>query len=244
MKQLIPAASDVGDQSDLETLYALPAARHVRANFISSIDGAIELEGRSQTLGGPADRAAFMAMRAVADVVLVGAGTVRAERYGPIKLDDAAKGRRVGRGLEPLPILAVVSASGELDPHASIFAGNQRPVILTTAEVATVRLDLAGVADVVVCGQDTVDTTFMLEALSERGLVRVLCEGGPTLLTSLLVDQLVDELCLTVSPVLAGSGHRSLTGDRSFGHPIEFELVGLLEADGMMLTRYRRVDQE
>ena len=244
MRQLIPDLSSIDGQSDLETVYALPASRHVRANFISSIDGVIELKGLSRTLSGPADRAAFMSMRAVADVVLVGAGTVRAERYGPIKLDDAARGRRVERGLQPLPGLAIVSGTGGLDPRAPIFAASQRPLVLTTALVATERPDLGQVADVVVCGDDRVDTTFMLDALSERGLVRVLCEGGPTLLKSLLTDHLVDELCLTLSPVIAGSGHRSLTGDRSFEPPLTFDLVGLLEADGMLLTRYRSLDRE
>jgi len=244
MRQLIPAPSSINGHAEIESVYALPAARHVRANFVSSIDGAIELNGLSRTLSGPGDRAAFMSMRAVADVVLVGAGTVRAERYGPIRLDDAARGRRVERGLEPLPELAIVSASGVLDPRALVFTASNRPLILTTALVAAERHDLGEVADVVVCGDDIVDTSYMLDALSDRGLVRVLCEGGPTLLDSLLVDNLVDELCLTLSPVIAGSGHRSLAGDHLFGQPLTFELAGLLEAEGMLLTRYRRVDRE
>jgi riboflavin biosynthesis pyrimidine reductase len=244
MRQLFPTQSPIDGRSDLEALYALPASRHVRANFISSIDGAIELDGLSRTLGGPADRDAFMSLRAVSDVVLVGAGTARAEGYGPIRLDDAAKGRRVERGLEPLPGLAIVSARGELDPQASIFAATERPIIITTASAAAARPDLAEIADVVVCGDDRVDLKDMLDALSERGLMRVLCEGGPALLESLLVDHLVDELCLTLSPVIAGSGHRSLTGDHPLVQAIKFELAGLIEGDGMLLTRYRRANRE
>jgi riboflavin biosynthesis pyrimidine reductase len=84
MRQLLPSGPDVDSPADLEAVYALPPHRHVRTNFVTSLDGAVELEGRSASLGGPADRAAFMAMRAVADVVMVGAGTARAERYGPV----------------------------------------------------------------------------------------------------------------------------------------------------------------
>jgi riboflavin biosynthesis pyrimidine reductase len=244
MRQLIPTPGPVDGRSDLESVYALPASRHVRANFVSSIDGAIELDGLSRTLGGPSDRDAFMSMRAVTDVVLVGAGTVRAENYGPIQLDDATRRRRVDRGLVSLPSLAIVTAKGELDLQAAVFATSQRPLIMTTAAAAAARPDLADVADVVVCGDDSVDAASMLDALCERGMVRVLCEGGPTLLHSLLVDSLVDELCLTLSPVIAGTGHRSLTGDHTFGHALTLELIGLLEADGMLLTRYRPVNRE
>jgi len=240
MRQLLPAPRSVDGPEALEGIFSLPAARRVRANFVVSVDGAVELNGRSQSLGGPADRAAFMAMRACADVVLVGAGTVRAENYGPVKLDEPARHRRLEHGLAALPRLAVVSAKADLDPHARVFSGDSKPLLLTTARSASSRPDLADVADVRVCGDEVVELPVALDCLYEGGLIRVLCEGGPTLLSSLLGHGLLDELCLTISPVFAGPGHRPLASGGPLADAATFELLGLLEADGMLLTRYGR----
>jgi riboflavin biosynthesis pyrimidine reductase len=240
MRQLLPAPRSVDGQADLESIFVLPPARRLRANFIISIDGAIELDGRSRSLGGPADQAAFMAMRACADVVLVGAGTVRAENYGPVKLDDGIQQRRVDRGQAPLPRLAIVSGAAALDPGAKVFSGAAKPLLLTSTRGVVSRPDLGPVADVTICGDDAVDLGYALDHLSALGLTRVLCEGGPTLMSSLLAHHLVDELCLTVSPVLAGSGHRLLAAGHPMADPAWFGLLGLLEADGMLLTRYGR----
>jgi riboflavin biosynthesis pyrimidine reductase len=239
MRQLLPEPAPIDGDADLESIFVLPTGRRVRANFITSIDGAIELDGRSRSLSGPADRAAFMAMRACADAVLVGAGTVRAENYGPVKLDEGTQRRRVDRGQEPLPRLAIVSGAADLDPRAKVFSG-AKPLLLTSAKGANSRPDLGPVAEVTVCGEDVVDLGYALDHLSALGLVRVLCEGGPTLMSSLLAHDLVDELCLTISPVLAGSGHRSLTTGHPMPDPAWFGLLGLLEADGMLLSRYGR----
>ena len=240
MRQLLPAPRSVDGPEALEGIFSLPAARRVRANFVVSVDGAVELNGRSQSLGGPADRAAFMAMRACADVVLVGAGTVRAENYGPVKLDEPTRHRRVEQGLAALPRLAVVSGKADLDPHARVFSGDSKPLLLTTARSASSRPDLADVADVRVCGDEVVELPVALDCLYEGGLIRVLCEGGPTLLSSLLGHGLLDELCLTISPVFAGPGHRPLATGGPLADAATFELLGLLEADGMLLTRYGR----
>jgi riboflavin biosynthesis pyrimidine reductase len=230
----------VDDVADLESIFAMPPGRRLRANFIISVDGAIELDGRSRSLSGPADHAAFMAMRAGADVVVVGAGTVRAEHYGPVKLEEGTQQRRVGRGQSPLPRMAIVSGAADLDPHAKVFAGDTKPLLLTSARSAESRPDLADVAEITVCGDDMVDLGYAFDHLCELDLGRALCEGGPTLLSSLLAHHLVDELCLTISPVLAGSGHRALTTGRPLPDPAWFELSALLEGDGMLLTRYER----
>jgi riboflavin biosynthesis pyrimidine reductase len=240
MRQLLPAPRPVDGGADLESIFVLPPGRRLRANFITSIDGAIELDGRSRSLSGPADLAAFMAMRACADAVLVGAGTVRVESYGPVKLDKGTQQRRVDRGQALLPRLAIVSGAADLDPGAKVFSGDDKPLLLTSATGAASRPDLASVAEVTACGDDVVDLVYALEHLSKLGLTRVLCEGGPTLMSSLLAHDLVDELCLTVSPVLAGSGHHSLTTGHPLPDPASFELLGLLEADGMLLIRYGR----
>jgi riboflavin biosynthesis pyrimidine reductase len=240
MRQLLPVPRPVEDDADLESIFAMPPGHRLRANFITSVDGAIELDGRSRSLSGPADRAAFMAMRAGADVLLVGAGTVRAENYGPVKLNEATRQRRVDRGQPPLPRLAVVSGAADLDPNAKVFSGDIKPLLLTSAKAADSRPDLAQVAEVTVCGDDVVDLGYAFGRLSDLGLPRVLCEGGPTLLIGLLAHHLVDELCLTISPVLAGSGHRSLTTGHPLPEPAWFELSGLIEGDGMLLSRYGR----
>jgi riboflavin biosynthesis pyrimidine reductase len=240
MRQLLPVPRPVEDIADLERILAMPPGRRLRANFIISVDGAVELDGRSRSLGGPADREAFIAMRADADVLLVGAGTVRAENYGPVKLTEASQQRRTDRGQSVLPRLAIVSGAADLDPGAKVFSGDAKPLLLTSASAAESRPDLADVAEFTVCGDDVVDLGHALDLLSELGLTRALCEGGPSLLSSLLAHGLVDELCLTISPVLAGSGHRSLTTSHPLMDPAWFELSGLLEGDGMLLTRYGR----
>lgn len=240
MRQLLPAGPDIDSAAELEAVYALPGDRHVRTNFVTSLDGAVELDGRSGSLGGPADKAAFAAMRATADVILVGAGTVRAERYGPVQLDEEAQERRAARAQDPLPRIAVVTAHGSLDPDSPLFKSEAPPILVTCAAALDARPDLAAAADVIVCGQGSVDLGGALDALAARGLMRVLCEGGPTLFWTLLENGLVDENCLTFSPVIAGAGRRRLSGDLPLAAPARFELRGLLEGDGLLLARYRR----
>jgi riboflavin-specific deaminase-like protein len=238
MQRLYPTSAGLPDAASLETEYLAPSARHVRANFAVSIDGMVSVGGRSSPLSGPADRAAFMAMRAVTDVILVGAGTVRAENYGPVRLEDGVSERRQARGQEALPTLAIVSNRADLEATARVFSGGAKPLLLTSAKAAATRADLAPLAELLVCGDEAVDLTQGLGALRERGLGRVLCEGGPTLLDSLIQSELLDELCCTTAPALVGSGHRSLTGDRTWPEPFRLRLTAALEGDGMIFARY------
>ncbi len=239
MQRLYPTTGDLSDAASLEEEYLVATGRHVRANFVVSLDGKVEVGGRSSRLGGPADRAAFMAMRAVTDAILVGAGTVRAENYGPVQLDAGATNRRLTRSQSDLPLLAIVSDRADLSPGARVFTG-PRPLLVTTAAAAAARTDLRDLAEVLVCGDEHVDLTLALDALRARGLGRVLCEGGPTLLHSLLTADLLDELCYTAAPALVGSGQRSLLGDPPLPDPISLRLTAVLEGDGMILTRYSR----
>lgn len=243
MQRLYPMPTDLPDPASLETEYLAPAAQHVRANFAVSIDGMVSVGGRSSPLGGPADRAAFMAMRAVADVILVGAGTVRAEDYGPVRLEDAASERRLARRQSALPALAVVSNRADLAPTARLFTGGAKPFLLTSARAAAARGDLAAVAEMVVCGDEDVDLTRGLDALRDRGLGRVLCEGGPMLLESLIESALLDELCCTTAPALVGPGQRSLAGERAQPEPFRLRLTAVLEGDGMIFARYTSDDR-
>jgi riboflavin biosynthesis pyrimidine reductase len=238
IRQLVPAGGELAGDAELEEFYRLPAGPHLRLNFITSLDGAIEIDGRSAPLGGPADRAAFMAMRAVADVVMVGAGTARAEDYGPVRLSDGASRRRQEREQRGLPPLAVVSGRADLDPSARLFGPGSQVLVLTSAAAARLRPDLGRVAEVVHCGETAVDLGAAVGELRARGLGRILCEGGPALTAGLLAGRLVDELCLTISPLVAGPPHRHLTGEEPLGAPERFCLSGLLEAGGLLLTRY------
>jgi riboflavin-specific deaminase-like protein len=238
MQRLYPTAATLPDTPSLEMEYLAPAEQHVRANFAVSIDGMVAIGGRSSPLGGPSDRAAFMAMRAVSDVILVGAGTVRAEDYGPVRLEDAAQERRVARRQAPLPALAIVSNRADLAPAARVFSGPAKPLLLTSASAAKARADLAAVSEMVVCGEETVDLAQGLEMLRARSLGRVLCEGGPALLGSLIESELLDELCCTTTPALVGPGQRSLSGDRPRPQPFRLRLTAALEGDGMIFARY------
>lgn len=190
---------------------------HVRMNFVASIDGAATVDGRSGALGGTNDRAIMQVLRSLCDAVMVGAGTVRAEGYGGLNLTEPHQQRREKLGLTPVPTLVVVTASLRLNPSASVFTrAETRPIIVTHAAAehaageAAVNA-LAEVAELIIAGETEVDLAQALRVLRERGLTRVLCEGGPELFSSLLEDDLVDEVCLTVSPVVVGGDARRIT---------------------------------
>jgi riboflavin biosynthesis pyrimidine reductase len=240
MRRLLPETGDVSGAAALEAEYELGPVPHLRANFVTSLDGMIELDGHSGPLAGPADQELFMAMRAVTDVILVGAGTVRQEKYGPVRLDPAAQDRRRARGQSDLPPIAVVSNRADLDPEARLFGGSARPLVITTTAGAEANPRLAEVAEVILCGDQFVDVRVVNDVLLARGFQRVLCEGGPTLLRTLLGADLLDELCLSIAATLAGADHRSLLGDQPLSGAVPFTLSRLLEADGMLFASYER----
>lgn len=236
MRPLQPAAS----ADDLTTTYAYPPGAWVRANMIASVDGAAVLDGGSRALGSPADRELIGTLRALADVVLVGAGTARAEGYGPLRPKSARRSARVAAGLPPCPRLAVVSGSLDLDPDAPMFTAADAPTLVVTCQAAPAarRRALDEVAEVVVAGDARVDLAAALDALCARGLPHVLCEGGPRLLAQLVTAGRLDELCLTVSPLLvAGAAPRVLTGP-ALPSPAQVELAGVLQDEDYLYLRY------
>lgn len=202
---------------DLETWYAYPpdAERWLRANFVVSADGFVSLDGSSVPLSGPADRRVIGMLRALADVVLVGAGTARAEDYRPVAIGAARAEIRSRHGLSAAPPMAVVTRGLDLDLDGPLFApvpAAPTIIVTTTAAHADRLAEARQVADVIV-HEGEIDFTLLLHQLASRGMQRVLCEGGPSLLTDLLQLGLVDELCLTLSPFLvASSSERRLTG--------------------------------
>jgi riboflavin-specific deaminase-like protein len=241
MRSLLPPRP--GDV-DLLDAYALPTTPppgrpFVRMNMISSLDGAIAVGGRSGALGGPADHRVFHTLRALTDVVLVGAGTMRTEGYGPARLTDAQQAQRRARGQPPVPPIAVVTRSGHLDWSAPFFTQAQaRPLVLTTADAHDHALAQAPrVADVIVCGDTQVDLGVALQQLAARGAHSVLAEGGPALNAQLVAAGLLDELCLTLSPQLvAGTGPRILAG-AELTQTLAVEIMHILEQDGFLFLR-------
>lgn len=226
VRRLFP---DPADDVDLATAYAVDAERHVRANFVSSLDGSVSLEGRSAGLSSPADKQLFHRLRAMSDVVLVGAGTVRVENYGGAREVD-------GR----TPPIAVVTRSLDLDPAARLFThARVRPILVTCeASPQEARERLGELADVVIAGDTDVDVRAALDALADRGLRRVVCEGGPHLLGWLVAAGALDELDLTLSPVIAGgSAGRIVAGIATqVGDPMR--LVHVLEDGDHLFLRY------
>ena len=235
MRLLLPEARPLTDE-DLLDLYGAGDTAHVRAGFVVTTDGGIALDGGSRPLQTPPDKVVFAVLRAVSDAVLVGAGTARGEDYGPVRPRPAGARWRQRRGLPERPPLVLVSRSLELDPAARCFSGPA--VVLTCAAADPVRrAALAEVADVLVAGDEDVDLGRAVDLLRERGLHRLLCEGGPSLLTALLAGGLVDELCLTATPLLLGTAPTLLT--RALPQPVHLGLEHLVDGgDGVLLARW------
>jgi riboflavin biosynthesis pyrimidine reductase len=230
-------------REELFAAYAPPdrTRTRVRLNFVESADGAATLEGRSGPLGGEGDRDLMQVLRAMADVIVVGAGTVRVEGYGGVDVGDADSAWREQAGLSPQPAFAVVSGALRLAPDDPVFADTpQRPVVVTTTHARASRREaLEPVADVIDCGEGReVDLAAMLDAFAQRGWTQILCEGGPHLFGALLDAGLVDEVCITLAPrFVGGSAGRIARGagelDRRFelGH-------ALTDDEGFVYLRY------
>ncbi len=240
VRRLLP--SPVQGDIDLDAAYwvADPGRQHVRAVMVASADGAAQAEGRAGGLSGPADVRLFAVLRSHADVLLVGASTVRAEHYGGDRPAPDRRAWRTDRGLAEVPPIAVVTGSCALDPSGPLFTDSLvRPLVLTCHAAPPERVAaLAGVADVVTAGDETVDVAAALDALAEQGMRRVSCEGGPTLLAQVAAAGRLDELTLTVSPLLlAGPAVRILHGPL-LRVPAHLRLAQVLEDDGFLFLRY------
>ncbi len=214
----------------------------VLVNMIASLDGAITVEGRSGGLGAPADKAMFAALRGIGDVILVGAGTVRAEDYGPARPSAATRAARAARGQAEVPRIAVVTRSLELDPDSRFFTEAVVPPLVITCESSPAkrRRALEAHAEVVVAGVATVDLAVALRRLGALGAGVVTCEGGPRLNGELIAADLVDEWDLSIAALLVGEdSDRAAVGPRP-PVPLPMQLDRLVEGDGLLLGRWLR----
>ncbi|EHB50243.1 bifunctional deaminase-reductase domain protein [Mycolicibacterium rhodesiae JS60] len=233
----------------LAELYAYPADLtrcRVRGNMITSLDGGAATDGTSGGLGAAGDRLIFRVLRELADVIVVGAGTAHAENYSGAQMSVAQRGNRQRRGQSEVPPIALVTRSGRIDHDWPVLTRTEvAPLVLTCDNAAAeASARLAGAADVIACSAADpaeVDPGAMLAALADRGLRRVLCEGGPTLMGTFVEHGLLDELCLTTAPklvggsaprIVAGSGH--VLADMRREHLIS-------DAEGYLYGRYTRV---
>jgi riboflavin biosynthesis pyrimidine reductase len=229
---------------DLVRAYAYPAGPCLRINMVASADGGTWLKGLSGGLSGRGDRQVFWTLRGLADVVVAGAATVRAEGYGPARPRPSWQGLREGRPAAP-PV-AVITRGLDLDLSGPLFTEAEpyaRTIVITCAAAPKERREEAArCAEVIVAGDERVDPALAVEALRERGLSRVLCEGGPKTNAQLAAADLVDELCLTVSPLLiGGDAARALDGPPSL---TRLRLAHVLEDEGFLFTRYVRRDEK
>ncbi|HZZ96611.1 MAG TPA: pyrimidine reductase family protein [Jatrophihabitantaceae bacterium] len=239
MRELLPGS---GLEVDVHAHYALKwlDSGGLRANMVASADGAATAQGLSRGLQTPGDNRVFAALRDLADVVLVGAATALAERYRPVSTDEARGAARRRYGLRPELPIALVSRTLHLDRDAPIFAdAARRPIVITTSTSDAGAV--ADIAEVLVAGDDQLDFGEARRQLASRGLTRVLCEGGPRLLGAVLAAGELDELCLSLSPVLTGaSGARIVDGGLAAQLvPTHLQLHSVLEEDGALFLRYR-----
>jgi riboflavin biosynthesis pyrimidine reductase len=217
----------------------------VRGNMIASIDGGATAGGKSGHLGGVGDRAVFAALRGLADVIVVGAETARVEDYSGVHLDAAERRARRDRGQGEIPPIAVLTRSGRLDHDAKLFQRSEiAPIVLTSAdEVDGTRRRLGSLAEVVGASgaeSDSVDLRTVLALLAERELMRVLTEGGPGILGQFIAGDLLDELCVTVSPVVVGgAAGRIATGPGEVRSDMSL-LHALSDGAGYLYLRYAR----
>jgi riboflavin biosynthesis pyrimidine reductase len=234
------------DGGELPELYGYPPEPNricLRANFITSLDGGATVGGISGRLGGPGDRAVFNLLRELADVILVGAGTVRAEGYSGARPSVAQRQRRQACGQSEVPRLAIVTRSGRVDRDMPVFTRTEVPPLILTCSEATdhTRRGLTSLADVIDCSGDDptrVEEAAVLAALADRGLYRVLTEGGPTLFGSFVEREMLDELCLTIAPSLVGGQADRISAGR--GQVLTGMRCAhiLSDADGYLYTRY------
>lgn len=234
--------------ADLAGVYGypdpLPQRGWVRGSMLSTVDGAASGgDGKSASISLAPDRVMLATLRALADVVLVGAGTARAEAYRRTEPKERFAAARAAAGQAPSPAIAVVTGTGDVSEELLAPGGGALFVLVATDtpadRVARLRERLLPGDDLVVVGGAHADPDLAVQALVERGLLRVVCEGGPTWLTTLAAAGRLDELCLTTSPFLAGgNGSRITNGPQVPDELRTLRLHHVLTSGDALFTRW------
>ena len=240
MRRLLPDPGEttVDQQLDGYRPWEHPGEERPRVamNFAATLDGRAAIEGRSGPIGSDTDTAMLVGLRTRFDAVMIGAGTMRAERYGRVVSDPAKRERRERLGLPHDPLTVIVSGRLDLPWDAPLFREGGRVLVFTASEAEPPEVETSLR---VIRHEGRVDLAAALSHLRhERGIRALLCEGGPRLHSELWAQGLVDELFLTVAPKLTGAGPAILEGE--LAAPAALELAWLLEEDGELFTRYRR----
>ena len=239
-----PAEVVRGDLVDLYRWSTSSTRSTVRSNFVATLDGSVQgLDGRAGSINTESDHEVFAVHRALADVILVGAGTVRGEHYRAVDLQPWQRSVREAEGLAPYPTLAVITGSLSIDLQIAEPPYQHGPVIAVTRsghDQATLAAFRDHGAELLVA-PGAVDLAWVIDQLAERRLTRVLCEGGPSVHRDLLAAGLLDEMSLTLAPnAVGGVGHRSTSGD-GLPERADFDLsFVLLGEDQTLFTSYRR----
>ena len=248
MFALWPSSTEV-DQSDLERRYAWPSGRWVRSNMISSIDGVAESpDGGTRTLSSDADRRILRIVRSRADAIVVGAATARREGYRALRSNPEAVADREAAGQASAPTLVIVSRSLEFADFDHLFDGGaQRTIVATTSAAAdAAKHNLHSRADIIECGSADVEIAKLLGALADRGLVHVVCEGGPGLLGQFVAADAIDDLAVSIAPVVVGGDydqravHRMVSGVALPAHQ-KLSLQSVVAEESMLFALYQVV---
>jgi riboflavin-specific deaminase-like protein len=216
---------------------APPGRPYLGINMVSSLDGKATLDWRTKGLSSDFDRRLFHHLRTQADAVMVGAGTVREERYGRMTKSDELRQKRQNEGLVPDALAVIVSARLDLPPDLPILNEPDQRVVIATGSDA----ELPGVTGDVEYARTGDDLPRLKAYLrEEHGVQSVLCEGGPTLNSHLFAAGLVDELFLTLNPkVLGGAAALTIVAGRELVEPAESSLISVAEHEGELFTRWR-----
>jgi riboflavin biosynthesis pyrimidine reductase len=213
---------------------------YVVCNFVASADGKATASGRTAQLGGEGDRAAFHLLRTQVDAILAGTGTLRVERYGAFVRSEMLKQVRLAEGRAGQPLGVVISRSGNIPFDIPLFADPDSSVAIYTPPSTVVPVTAARL-DVQELPVGDGELRHVLESLRHDHDVRsLLCEGGPAVFNSLLAEDLVDELFLTLAPALVGGGELALTAGSALAAPLSLRLVSALEHEGHLFLRYAR----
>ena len=242
MRMLYPEPIDEVDPATVYTDLPLNDLRPgVRLNMVASVDGGTAWNGVSGALGGSGDQAVFEVLRSLTDVVLVASATMRDEHYGPAVLPQPIQDVRRERGQWAVPRIAVVSRACRFDWSAPFFTdATERPVILTVESASeTDRARAAEVAEVIIAGERDVDFVRAVDVLGTLGARSILAEGGPTLNAQLMSAGLLDELCLTISPLLVSGDAKRIASGSTLDSIAPLELRSVGECDGTLFLRYQ-----